>query len=649
MRLPSRIIAAILVCRSTPPIRYTYTLLRREPESSLTKYTPFPEEFYALLRRSGSVLLQTSRFDEDNERSLLFVDPAEILCARKPDEIAEVFARVEDALRRGRYVAGYASFDCGALAEVGLVDERATGPLLWFGVYEKAFVFDHRRGKFEGDAPLSAAVEEMSDEVRALRLAMSASEHAEKVAAIHDYIRAGDTYQVNLTTRVELEYSGSAVGLFLQLGRQQRVAYSAFIADGERCILSFSPELFYRAEGGRITTRPMKGTAARGRTPEEDQRTAEWLAKDTKNCSENLMIVDLLRNDLGRVCEFGTVSVDELFATEKYETVWQMTSTVGGKLRGDVSQVEVFKHLFPCGSVTGAPKLRTMEIIRELEQGPRGVYTGAIGYFAPNGSATFNVAIRTVALKDGHGEMGIGSGIVIDSVAEHEYEECKLKAKFLTERNAEFQLIEALLWDGEYRRLSMHMDRMESSAGYFGFEFDKAQMIEALKAYGERLQAGARYKVRLLLDRAGKVKVESTGVESSAPSGKIVLASERTSSADRFLFHKTTNRQMYDRLFREAAKLGYDDVLFMNERNEITEGAISNLFIVVGDQWYTPPLNCGVLPGIFRRHVLETNADASEKVLTLKDLEAADAVYICNAVRGMRKVKLETRAMVAKH
>jgi para-aminobenzoate synthetase / 4-amino-4-deoxychorismate lyase len=617
----------------------------------LTKYTPFPQVFYSRLNRAGSVLLQTSRFDKDNQRSYLFVDPAEILCARRPDEIADVFGRLEDALRRGRYVAGYASYDCGALAEIGTADERATGPLLWFGVYERVFVFDHRRGQFEGEAPslgeAEARAEEARDEIRPIGVAMSASEHASRVAAIHDYIRAGDTYQVNLTTNVELEYSGSPVGLFSGLGRQQRVAYSAFINDGVRSILSFSPELFYRAEAGRITTRPMKGTAARGRNLEEDERISDWLATDAKNRSENVMIVDLLRNDLGRVCEFGTVSVDELFATEKYETVWQMTSTVRGKLRADLSQVEVFKHLFPCGSVTGAPKLRTMEIIRELEQGPRDVYTGAIGYFAPNGNATFNVAIRTLVLESGRGKMGIGSGIVIDSIAEREYDECKLKANFLTEKSPEFELIEALLWDGKYRLLSMHMDRLESSARYFDFVFDRELIIGRLDEYESALRAGTKYKVRLLLNRTGSVVIGGASIQSSASTGKVVLASERTSSTDRFLFHKTTNREKYDRLQREVARLGYDDVLFMNERDEITEGAISNVFIVVGDRWYTPPLDCGVLPGIFRQHILETNDAASEKVFRLEDLKEADAIYICNAVRGLREVVLDGRGEVA--
>lgn len=614
----------------------------------MTKYIPFPETFYSLLKRSGSVLLQTSRFDKDNDRSLMFVDPVEVLCARKAGEIAEVFSRVEDRLKRGRYVAGYVSYNCGALSEVGNTTEETAGSLVWFGVYEKGFVFDHRSGEIEGAPPVITEGEFTTTEhgeIRPTGLAMTESEHAAKVAAIHDYIRAGDTYQVNLTTKVAMEYSGSAVGLFPHLGKQQRVAYSAFIDDGERSILSLSPELFYRAKGGRITTRPMKGTAARGRNLEEDKRIAGWLTKDAKNRSENVMIVDLLRNDLGRVCEFGTVSVDELFATEKYETVWQMTSTVSGKLRTDVSQVEVFKSLFPCGSVTGAPKLRTMEIIRELEQGPRDVYTGAIGYFAPNGDAVFNVAIRTVVLKDGCGEMGIGSGIVIDSDAGREYEECKLKANFLTERAPEFKLIEALHWEEGYRLLGMHMDRLEQSAKYFDYEFDREAIISGLKECAKGLTAGTKYKVRLLLDRAGDVTIESSDIGTSQEKGKLMLAGERTSSADRFLFHKTSNREFYERRFREAVELGFDDVLFMNERDEITEGAISNVLIVVGGRWYTPPLDCGVLPGIFRRHILETNGAASERVLRLEDLKSADAIYICNAVRGCRKVQLETRAM----
>ena len=383
----------------------------------------------------------------------------------------------------------------------------------------------------------------------------------------------------------------------------------------------------------------MKGTARRGRHLAEDESLAQRLRHDEKNLSENLMIVDLLRNDVGRVTNTGSVAVKEMFAVEKYETLFQMTSTVQGTVRDDLSLYELIRCIFPSGSVTGAPKIRTMQIIRELENSPRGVYTGAIGYFAPTNNATFNVAIRTLVIDGSKGEMGIGSGIVFGSNAREEYEECALKAEFLTRPAEKFKLIESILWNGSYVLLSFHIDRLRDSAAYFGFKFDVDVVLSELGQNQERLSKTSAYKVRLLLEPAGAISIDNQLLPNTPPFGKIFLSSLSTSSHDKFLFNKTTRRQLYEDQHEKALRQGFDDVIFRNERNEVTEGAISNVFVEQEGKLCTPPITCGLLPGVYRRHVLETTPGASEKILSVEDLRNADAVFICNAVRGMRKVE----------
>jgi para-aminobenzoate synthetase/4-amino-4-deoxychorismate lyase len=434
--------------------------------------------------------------------------------------------------------------------------------------------------------------------------------------------------------------------------------------------------LFFRIEdsgshcgGRRIVSRPMKGTARRGRTTREDGEIAEWLRGDPKNRSENVMIVDLVRNDLGRVAQTGSVKVEELFAVERYPTLWQMTSTVIAELRPDASFHDVFRALFPCGSVTGAPKVRAMQLIAELEDAPRGVYTGAIGFFSPR-QTVFNVTIRTLELDGAHGTMGAGSGVVIDSDAAAEYRECLLKAKFLTgpvhrttsptsenvpivSQPDKLFLIETMLWDGGYPLLELHLDRLEDSARYFDFSFDRAAVRAALddhaRPFADQQLADTAprspRKVRLLIiDAEGNVEI---GSEALPPSddpnriGRVRLSSVRTNPADATLYHKTTQRPLYSLEHLRAKDRGYDDVLFLNLRGEVTEGAISNVFVVKDGRWFTPPVECGLLPGIYRRHLLETRPEIEERVLTLDDLRAADTIYLCNAARGLRRVTLE--------
>jgi len=595
-----------------------------------------------------SVLLQTSRFDAFNKRSLLFTNALRTMAAVSLDEVPELFRQVEEALASGLHVAGYVGYECGYHFERfdGIAGTSSDLPLAWFGVYGAPAVYDHAAGHLEGASDFPVA-ERISEETTGrfaehIELAIAEGDYCAKIQAIKQYIAAGETYQVNFTDRVCVATKLSADQAFGALLQQQPVAYSALLNIAGHHILSLSPELFFRIEGDRIVTRPMKGTMARGLDVAEDEDATLRLQRDEKNRSEHVMIVDLLRNDLGRICTMGSVQVEDIFSVEKYETLLQMTSTVSGTLRRGLSYYEIFKAMFPSGSITGAPKIRTMQIIHEMEQTPRGIYTGAIGYISPHGSSTFNVAIRTLVLKDGEARMGVGGGIVADSEPSDEYRECLLKAEFLVRPPRDFQLIETMLWDGDFSLLSMHLDRLEASAEYFRFACDRidiaAQLIEASILF----EPEQRYRVRLLLDANGNVTITATKHTPDAATGTIRLSPERTSSKDVFLRHKTTQRKLYERQYAEAQASGFDDTIFLNEKEEITEGAISNIFIRRGNRLLTPPLSSGVLPGVFRRHLLETEVDAEECVLKLADLESADAVFLCNSVRGLWQVKLLT-------
>jgi para-aminobenzoate synthetase/4-amino-4-deoxychorismate lyase len=611
----------------------------------LKTYAQFPSQYRSLAAlNAGGVLLETARCDDENYRSYLFTRPIRTLSAHPA-----LMNDIEQALADGLYVAGFLAYECGeGLMGMAHCDRKtATMPLAWFGVYSKAFIFDHRTGEFEGEPPDALTSDNAQPDayfaIRNLCLDIGKKEYAQKIAAIHEYIRAGDTYQVNFATKASFDFSGSPVAMFEAMLISQPVQYAAFIHAEGRHILSFSPELFYRVNDRRIITRPMKGTARRGTDTAEDEAIAHWLHNDVKNRSENIMIVDLLRNDLGRICEYGSIKVDRLFAVDRYETLYQMTSEVSGLLRPEVKYSDIFGSLFPCGSVTGAPKHRTIEIIQELERGPRGVYTGAIGFLSPSREAIFSVPIRTLVLEKGKGVMGVGSGIVIDSQADDEFRECSLKYEFLTRDAKEFQLLESILWIDGYTLLPFHLQRMGSSAVYFGFNFNSEAIIGALKDIETKLPPGMRTKVRVLLERSGAVKITHTPVELQTGIGKIMVSDIRVSSEDRFLRHKTTFRQLYDRKYEQARRQGFEDALFLNERGEVTETAISNIFIEKDGRWFTPPVACGLLAGTYRRHLLETKPEASERVLRLENLASADAVYLCNAVRGCRNVRVEAR------
>ena len=634
-----------------------------------------PAAVFALVEQArGSVLLHTSRPSPEHPFSRLFLAPIGLIQAFQPEQIPDLFAAIDSAVAAGQYVAGYFAYECGAAFEPTArpISLPLGEPLAWFGIYPRCYLFDHRRGTFlDGDPPGLAALSKPEDAKRPVvaSFALTEARYTEAIAAIHEAIRSGDVYQLNFTMPLRFRAEAGTAQLYSSLAARQPVEYSSFLHTREgRQILSFSPELFFRLdctqadyEPCRITTRPMKGTAARGRTTQEDRAQAQWLQSDTKNRAENLMIVDLIRNDLGRICQFGSVQVEDLFAVERYPTLWQMTSTVCGALRPAISYQQIFRALFPCGSITGAPKVRAMQWIAQLETEPRGVYTGAIGFFSQQ-ETVFSVAIRTLELEEvpvrakepsWQGKMGVGSGIVIDSNAAEEFRECALKAAFLTGDSgqislpgvAEFSLIETLLWKNGYPLLELHLDRLTDSADYFGFVCSREQARTALLTMAAEFSDATARKVRLLLNHQGGLSLSSESLpheaEENARVLRVCVASQTTHSGDPMLFHKTTHRPLYSTAWSAARLAGFDDVLFFNQRGELTESAIANVFLVKDGRWFTPPIECGLLAGTQRRRLLESRPDIEERVLLARDLRGADAIYLANAVRGLRWANLQ--------
>ncbi len=575
----------------------------------------------------GSVLLETSLAGAGP--SYFFTEPEEWVEAHTLAELPGLFAKLREAQARGLWATGYLSYECGYVwepkAAPGWQPQPGGLPLAAFGLYVQPSVF-------ASGLPVAEPVS-----LDPPALAISQEAFAEKVAAIHRWIERGDTYQVNLTDCLRAGFTGHPSLLFSQMMAAQPVAFGAMLRVGERCILSASPELFFEQQGRSITVRPMKGTAPRGRDAAEDREQIEWLAADPKNRAENLMIVDLLRNDLGRIAEPGSVTVQSLFAVERYPSLLQMTSEITATLRPEVGAEQVFASLFPSGSIVGAPKVRTMQIVRELEGRERGVYTGSIGYFAPDGRAVFSVAIRTAVLDREGLQMGVGAGITYDSDAAQEYAECALKGRFLSE--TPFSLIETMRWEnGRCGLLPRHLARLASSAGYFGFACDREQI--AARLTGEFGNQPATLRVRLLLARDGSVTVTHTLLVDEPGPFRALLWPEPVHSGDCFLRHKTTRRLLYDRAYKAVREQGLVDALFLNERGELAEGAIHNVLVRHGQRWCTPPLAAGALPGVYRAHLLATMPALEQSSVTPEELLAADEVLVCNAVRGARRVEV---------
>ena len=570
--------------------------------------------------------------------SYFFEQPARWIEIRMLEQIPEAFAAIEQAVADGFWVAGYLGYECGyhwepvAAPHFEVLDGL---PLGAFGVY-RAPVY-----------PVPCVADENSCGLSDVALSLSPEQFTEQFNRIQRWIAEGDTYQVNLTSRVEAAYSHSAEVLFAHMMQRQPVDFGAMLNVNDRVILSASPELFFQYRGRELRVRPMKGTSRRGLDAAEDDRLAAALASDEKNRAENVMIVDLLRSDIGRIAETGSVRVEDLFKVERHPSLLQMTSTIVGELRADMSFYELFRALFPCGSIVGAPKVRTMQIIRELEGRDRGVYTGAIGYIRPGRDAVFSVGIRTAVLEQGRLSMGVGAGVTAGSDADAEFEECLLKAEFLLDRS--FELIESLRWEaGGCALLDLHLQRLERSARYFGFAFDRESTQRAIAVYASQLAGDGVWKLRLVMNAAGASSVSATRITEEASAVlQARLWPEPMRSSDPWLQHKTTRRSLYDKALRIAQEAGCVDAVFLNEYGMVTEGAIHSILVCHGSVWRTPPLSAGILPGVYREHLLAMRPEILEQDIHVDELWSADQIYLMNAVRGLRRVELQRGLLLA--
>jgi len=590
------------------------------------------------------VLLETLKVDSVNHRSLLFLDPVTILKTSQLNEVETVLGAMDGFVEQGYYAAGFIAFEAGFAFTPRLKElykkSKSDFPLVWMGIYKQPQVRDHSRQTTAAGWDMPAARKAYIN--GAIKKRMDFPAYQKKIKKIKKYIARGDSYQINLTWNTHFGFSGSPLAFYNEVKHIQPVSYAAYINTGEYYVLSFSPELFFRKIGNKLITKPMKGTIRRGMNQEEDNKLKHQLLTSEKNRAENLMIVDLLRNDLGRICEPGSVSVDKLFEIECYQTLFQMTSTITGTLKTCTSYFEIFKSLFPCGSVTGAPKIRSMEIIREIEAEDRGVYTGAIGYISPAGESVFNVAIRTPIMYNRNATMGIGSGIVWDSDSKEEYKESLLKMNFITRQQRDFQIYESMLWEnGEYFLLDYHVERITKSAEFFSFKFDTDNFRKTLSDNAHKLADNSCYKVKISATQQGSFTVTNEKI-THTPQHElwIAIAKQEVTSDNIFLYHKTTRRDIYDQLLKAGQAKGLWDVVMHNERGEISEGCRSNIFIKEKDKMITPPVSCGLLAGTMRRYILESDPQAEEAIITVDRLRSAERIFMCNSVRKIVKVNL---------
>jgi para-aminobenzoate synthetase/4-amino-4-deoxychorismate lyase len=555
---------------------------------------------------------------------LAFSSPRQVFTAERVGDVRAVIRAADEESRAGRWVAGFVAYEAAPAFDAALCTRSPEpGPLAWFAAFDAPV----ERRPTQGEARLALHEPEMTPR-----------EHAAAVERIREALARGDAYQVNLTMRVAARFRGDPLALHDQLREAQGGGYTACLVFGDRAVVSASPELFFDLDGEVVTTRPMKGTAPRGRHAEEDERLAAALSTSEKDRAENAMIVDLVRNDLGRIAVPGSVQVARAFELERWRTVHQLTSTVEARRRPDAALPDVIAALFPCGSITGAPKVAATRMIASLERSARGVYCGAIGLVHPGGAATFNVAIRTVSLDLAQGSalLGTGGGITWYSSAAAEWAEALAKLAFLTEDPRPFQLVETLrLESGEYPLLERHLSRLRRSADLLGFAFDSAAAREVL---ARPVREGRSARVRLLLARDGALARETAALPTS-PSAPLPVARARAPVArcDRFLFHKTTRREIYDA--RRAERPDVFDVILANDEGELTELTIGNLVAELDGERFTPPIDCGLLPGVMREDLL-ARGDIRERVLRDSDLVRASRLWLVNAVRGMVPIAL---------
>ncbi len=597
------------------------------------------------------VLLDDARSDGASP-ARLYRAPREVVLARRSDEVAASLARIDGLRRDGAHLAGYLAYEAGLALEprlAGFARHGAAGPLVWFGVFDgyeelsgaevASWLAEHAEADHAALGPMAPQV--------------SPGAYLAAFATLHEAILAGDIYQANLTLPLAGSWRGDPLALYAALRQAAAAGYGGIVHDGSHWLLSFSPELFVAVQGGKITVRPMKGTRPRGRDPAEDTRLAADLAASPKDRAENLMIVDLMRNDLSRVAEAGSVTVDASFAIETYPTLHQMVSTVRGRLRADWSAAELLHALFPCGSITGTPKIRAMELIARVERDARGAYCGAIGRFDGtgfnrSGDAAFNVAIRTLRLTPeengadnigGRAVLGVGSAIVADSRGMAEWRECMVKGGFVRKAAAGFDLIESMLFapDAGIALLELHLERIKASAAEFDFVFDRHAARNAIQALCFELETSA--KVRLLLSKTGAISLVTEPLGDGSLDQPVIcgVLPLPVDAGDWRLRHKTTDRAFYDRAREVAQDAGAAEALFVRDDGLVTEASRSNIFLERGDKLVTPPLSAGLQPGVLRRSLLESGR-AVEGELRLDDL--ADGFHLGNSVRGLMPARL---------
>jgi para-aminobenzoate synthetase/4-amino-4-deoxychorismate lyase len=593
------------------------------------------------LKATPFAILDASDGDETSRWSRLLTDMHALVVCHDVGQIASCFQQIQACLDRGLFVLGIFNYELGYGLHKPLANNLRDGrPLFRAAAFRSCELMKAR--DIEELLSALAGSNEAPAGVAALTQRVTEREYLDAVERIQRYIDAGDCYQANFTFQLAFDYFGTPAHLYARIRKRQTVGYGALIALPGEFILSFSPELFMRRQKNTLTVKPMKGTIQRDKNATRDAALRALLLNSEKDRAEHIMIVDLLRNDLGRVAQTGSVRVERFLDVETYQTLMQMTSTIAADIPANTSLYEIFKALFPCGSVTGAPKIRCMEIIADSEKEPRGIYCGAIGYIDPGGDFCFNVPIRTLILDDrGRGTLGIGSGITHDSDPHGEFAECTLKARFLTGADPGFQLIESLRGERhEFPDIERHLERLGVSARHFGFKFDSPTVRAALLEHA-RSSVLFPSKTRLLLGRDGAISMESSSLAGESGSQKVLISDSCTDSHDSLLRHKTTARHLYDSELTRANAATCFDVLFFNEREELTEGARSNVFLHIGGRWLTPPVTCGALPGITRAKILADPAyNATERVLYREDLHRADRILLTNAVRGIVDVAL---------
>lgn len=570
----------------------------------------------------------------ENSKSYFFSKPTEVLTVYCLNDFEPMLKRADKNVSKKKFGYALLNYEFGYLLEKRLnkflTDEK---PLAYF------VFFDDKKCKEIRSSSIKLNFEN-DFEISDFHLNTSKNQYIKSIRKIKKFISDGETYQINYTVKGKFNFSGDVVSFFSNLVFNQSAKYIALINLGDEILISISPELFFHTNLKTIISKPMKGTISRGINYQNDLMKKHELENSIKNQAENVMIVDLLRNDLGRICKFDSVQTSKLFEIEKYESLYQMISTIKGKLNKAIKFSDIIKNIFPCGSITGAPKIRTMEIIKKLEKEERGVYTGAIGLFLPN-DLIFNVAIRTIQLdsKLKKGKIGLGSGIVWDSKPDKEYNEVLLKSNFLRMPEAYFEIFETFRVEkGSITFFNEHILRMKQAADYFLFAFDELKITKKIYSELKKLDKEKIYRLKLILTKTGSVNIKTEEFIQNNSRIKIILSENRINSRNKFQYFKTSNRKLYDSEYEHYKSKGYFDVIYLNENDDIAEGSITNIFVKKGDVITTPSPQCGILSGIYRKYFLRTNPETKEKRISLDEIITADEIILTNSLRGVVKV-----------